>query len=172
MEKLNLGCGYRKISGYIGIDINPSCHADVIHDLNSFPYPFADNQFREILCDNVIEHLNDIIPVLEELYRITMGNGTIIIKTPHYTNYSSFSDPTHKHHLSSFSFDSDTLELYTGKTFDASVEVKLRGFWQLLGFGLLVNNSRSIQRFWESYLSFVIRATTVIIVLKPIKTAA
>ena len=52
---LDLGCGNKKRPGAIGIDVNPRCDADVIHDLNAFPYPFAESAFDEIYADNVIE---------------------------------------------------------------------------------------------------------------------
>ena len=64
---LDVGCGLRKRPGAIGIDVNPRSHADVIHDLNRIPYPFSNNQFDEIICDNIIEHLDDFLKVMEEL---------------------------------------------------------------------------------------------------------
>src|SRR6266849_307289 len=47
---LDVGCGWNKTPGAIGIDANPKTHADVIHDLGSIPYPFPDNAFDEIVC--------------------------------------------------------------------------------------------------------------------------
>jgi len=40
---LDLGCGNRKKEGTIGIDINPNTNADIIHDPNTFPYPFEES---------------------------------------------------------------------------------------------------------------------------------
>ena len=51
---LDFGCGNRKRPGSIGIDVNPRTDADVVHDLNVFPYPFADSSFDEVYADNVI----------------------------------------------------------------------------------------------------------------------
>ena len=45
MKILELGCGTTKIPNAISVDINPFSKADVIHDLNKFPYPF-----KNILC--------------------------------------------------------------------------------------------------------------------------
>ena len=50
---LHLGCGFNKITGSIGVDINPDSAADVIHDLNNFPYPFKDNRFDRIIAENI-----------------------------------------------------------------------------------------------------------------------
>lgn len=46
--KLNLGCGSDYRQGYINVD-RISGVADVIHDLNEFPYPWPDNAADEIL---------------------------------------------------------------------------------------------------------------------------
>jgi hypothetical protein len=38
---LDLGCGLKtKIPGSIGVDKRPAPHVDIIHDLNTIPYPF------------------------------------------------------------------------------------------------------------------------------------
>jgi len=58
---LDVGCGQNKYPGAIGIDSNPRADADVIHDLGVLPYPFADNEFDEIICRHVIEHVPDVM---------------------------------------------------------------------------------------------------------------
>ena len=105
MKVLDLGCGKRKLPGAIGIDNNPKSDADVIHDLNTCPYPFGDNEFYEINCDSILEHLDNFFHVMEELYRITVPGGIIHIKVPYYTSFDAFTDPTHKHFFTSRSFD-------------------------------------------------------------------
>ena len=50
---LDLGCGNRKRPGTVGIDINPQTAADVVHDLNCFPYPFADSTFDHVVLLNM-----------------------------------------------------------------------------------------------------------------------
>lgn len=105
MNILDVGCGHRKLPGAIGVDWNPRTAADVIHDLNAFPYPFADNTFDEIYCDSILEHLDDFFKVMEELHRITRADGRIQVKVPYYTSFDAYTDPTHKHFFTSRSFD-------------------------------------------------------------------
>ena len=64
---LDLGCGRAKFPGSIGVDSNPESDADIIHDLNKFPYPFHDNEFDVIRCIDILEHLDDVVRVMEEI---------------------------------------------------------------------------------------------------------
>lgn len=102
---LDFGCGKRKRPGAIGIDRNSRSDADVLHDLNHFPYPFSDNHFDEIYCDNILEHLDDVIQVMIELHRITKPNGIVEVTVPFYPHRNANTDPTHKHWFGVHSFD-------------------------------------------------------------------
>jgi len=101
---LDLGCGNKKREGAIGVDCNPRTDADVIHDLNKSPYPFEDSSFDEIYVDNVIEHLDNVIGVMEELYRISKPDALIKIDVPYFRAKWAFIDPTHRHFFTTESF--------------------------------------------------------------------
>lgn len=94
MKILDLGCGKRKRKGVIGIDISKDTDADIIHDLNVFPYTFADNEFDYIYADNIIEHLDNVIKVVEELYRISKNGATVKIIVPFFRSHYIFIDLT------------------------------------------------------------------------------
>lgn len=102
---LDFGCGKRKRANAIGIDRNPRSDADVLHDLNHFPYPFADNTFDEIYCDNILEHLDDVVQVMVELHRISKPEGIVEITVPFFPHRNANTDPTHKHWFGIHSFD-------------------------------------------------------------------
>ena len=78
--------------------------ADVLCDLDHFPYPFRDSSFASLRAVHVIEHVSDVIRAMEEFHRVVGPGGRVLIVTPHYTDFSSFCDPTHRWHLNSFSF--------------------------------------------------------------------
>jgi len=167
MRILDVGCGIRKRPGAIGIDRNPATRADVLCDLDRFPYPFADNSFDRILAIHVIEHLHDVVRAVEEFHRLARPGATIRIETPHYSDFSSFCDPTHRHHLNSFSFryfgeKHGGFGYYSAARLEErSVRVKLLSLWRWLGFQFLVNRFRGFRRFWEHYLCFVIRGKAI-----------
>lgn len=117
-KKLNLGCGNRMLTGYVNVDNNPLLvrKGIVTHDLNKFPYPFADNTFDEIRMDHVLEHLEDPLDVLIELYRIARNGCKVFIRCPHFSY--GWVHPQHKSPISSWLFsylDTHNLEHY-GKT--------------------------------------------------------
>ena len=102
---LHFGCGPKKIPGAVGIDINKNIGADVVHDLNKFPYPFKSNQFDKIIAENIMEHLENIPKVMKEVHRICKNNAKLIVTTGHFSGIDSFTDPTHIHFFTSRTFD-------------------------------------------------------------------
>ena len=174
MKTLDVGCGIRKYPGSIGIDRNLSSKADLICDLDHFPYPFADGSFDQLRAIHVIEHVADVIKTMEEFHRLVRPGGRVRIETPHYTDFSSFCDPTHRSHLNSFSFryfgeDHAGFGYYTAVKFrEISVRVKLLAFWRWLGFEFLVNKFPRYRRFWEHYLCFVVRGKVMEFEFEPI----
>lgn len=103
---LELGCGQKKLwRNSVALDLNPLSKADVVHDLNIFPYPFPDDSFDIVIAEHVIEHLDNVVRVVEELHRIVRHGGVIHIEVPHFSSRDFFTDPTHKHAFSITSFD-------------------------------------------------------------------
>lgn len=169
MKILDVGCGVNKTEGAIGLDNNPRTGADVIHDLGDIPYPFADNEFDEVVSNHVVEHVPDVIAFITELHRITRPGGRIKLLCPHYTNPDWANDPTHRNHINSYTFNT----FIEGRAvFDFYTEVQLRlvsrhvsllSLWKAIGIQWLVNldqrtpSMRFTRKFWEQYLSYVLR---------------
>jgi ubiquinone/menaquinone biosynthesis C-methylase UbiE len=141
-----VGCGINKYPGAIGIDRNPDCRPDVVCDIDRIPLPFADGSFDQLRAIHVIEHVSDVIRSMEEFHRLVRAGGRVRIETPHYTDFSSFCDPTHRWHLNTFSFryfgeDNAGFGYYSRCRFrQVSLRVKLLAFWRWLGFEFLVNH--------------------------------
>lgn len=95
-RKLNLGCGRDIRSGFVNLDQTPLPGVDVVHDLGRLPLPFGDGAFDEILCQDILEHLHDYVPLLGELHRILAPGGRLVMRVPHFTSRDNFVDPTHR----------------------------------------------------------------------------
>ena len=94
-RRLNLGCGPTKKEGFLNVDWSPAVHPDLVHDLNSIPYPFEDNCFECVEADHVLEHLDRPFQVMRELHRILKPGGRLRIKVPHFTR--GFTHAEHSH---------------------------------------------------------------------------
>ena len=174
---LDLGCGNQKRNGAIGIDINPDTNADIIHDLNKFPYPFEESTFDEIYLDNVIEHLDDVVKVMEELHRISKPDGIIVIEVPYFRSRYAYIDPTHKHYFTVESFTyfdplhpHHTLYNYSRslfKTTEIYFNVGLPAGNILNRFVTYLGNRRP--EFYEHYLSHLFPLDELTFYLKTIK---
>jgi len=105
MKIIHLGCGLSKRPGSIGVDWEKFDGVDVVHDLDQFPYPFPDQEFDLVIAEHVLEHLENLVKVVEEIYRLLNLGGRLEITSPHFSSADNFTDITHKHFLTSRSFD-------------------------------------------------------------------
>jgi len=96
--KLNLGCGYNKLEGYVNVDNDSSCDPDVVADLET-KLPWEDNSVDEIILNHVLEHLGQdtktYFNIWQEFYRILKDGAQVLITVPHHRHDNFFHDPTH-----------------------------------------------------------------------------
>jgi len=181
---LDFGCGRAKAEradeSVIGIDINRNSDADVIYDLNRVPLPFKDNSFDEIICNDILEHLEDVFGVMAELHRIGKNQAVVRIRVPHFSSMDAYADPTHKRSFTSRSFNYITgnypeLEFYTTLRFRKK-KFKIE-FWQInelgnirpqewFGIGLFANKLTSI---YERFFAFIFPAQSIYFELEIVK---
>ena len=95
--RLNLGCGVKRLDGYINVD--KFGEPDLCFDLETFPYPWENNSVVEISMHHVLEHLGQqpkvYLKIVQELYRICQPEAKIHIIVPHHRSDRFFHDPTH-----------------------------------------------------------------------------
>jgi SAM-dependent methyltransferase len=120
-ERLNLGCGLKRVPEAVNLDITPETKPDVRHDLNQLPWPFPDNHFREVLAYDVVEHLDDFLATMEEIHRVCRDKAVVHITVPHFSCANAFTDPTHRRYFGYFSLDYVTgeneIQFYTRARF-------------------------------------------------------
>jgi SAM-dependent methyltransferase len=178
---LDVGCGRKRRPGSIGIDHNPDSAADILHDLNEFPYPLADDSFDEVWCDSILEHLSDTVGVMRELHRIGRPGARVTIITPYFTSLDAYTDPTHVHYFSARSFDYFTGEFQEFRYYAEALRFRKRRveivFWplprmgnvypqHLLGAHILANRFTSV---YERFFAYLLPAQTIIFELEVMK---
>jgi ubiquinone/menaquinone biosynthesis C-methylase UbiE len=112
IDKLHLGCGADYKTGWFNVDILKSIRADNHFDLNRLPYPFKDNQFKEVLMKMILEHLHEPLKILKEIIRITDDGGKLTIIVPHATSYANLTDLQHKTNFTENSFNKALIREY------------------------------------------------------------
>lgn len=93
--KLDLACGINKKEGFTGVDICPGEGVDVVHDLESFPWPFEDNSVDEVSMMNYIEHVKDLMGFMNELHRVMKSGAKCEVTAPYWSSIRAWQDPTH-----------------------------------------------------------------------------
>lgn len=98
-NKLNMGCGFRKLNDHWNVDIEPRCNPDQVLDLEQVPWPYEDNFFEKITADNILEHLGQdpklFTKIIKEMYRVSKNEAEWCIKVPHHRCDLFWDDYTH-----------------------------------------------------------------------------
>jgi SAM-dependent methyltransferase len=102
---LGLGCGAKKAPGAFGIDVGALPGVDLVRDLEETPYPLPETCADALHLNHVLEHFEDPLRVLEEVWRLARPTR-VYIRTPHYSGIYARIDPTYRHALSAASFHS------------------------------------------------------------------
>ena len=95
--KLHLGCGAKKLEGFINVD--KAGEPDQRVDLERFPWPWMTNVAEEVLLVHVLEHLGGdpetFRGIIQELYRVCAPGAKVTIVVPHPRHDNFLGDPTH-----------------------------------------------------------------------------
>ncbi len=113
MDILIIGCGNKTLAGAVNHDrTKHRPEVDIVHDLNDYPWPWADESFDKISADAVLEHLkDDLLTSFAECWRILRPKGLLYLKLPHWKHDTSWMDPTHY-----WKFSLHTLEIFDPAT--------------------------------------------------------
>ena len=110
-KTLDVGCGkkpyqslFKNVTQYIGMDIEESGHDHKNEDIDVFydghTFPFEDNSFDSMICNQVLEHVFNPTEFLSEMHRVLKQDGKVLLTVPFvwdeheqpydYARYSSF----------------------------------------------------------------------------------
>jgi ubiquinone/menaquinone biosynthesis C-methylase UbiE len=125
--KLHIGCGRTSLEGFVNIDIIPGC--DVTLNLNTDRLPFEDNSVDCIFSYHALEHIDNYLFALGEMWRVLKHGGIFFAETP-YVTLSEYNlvNPFHVRHFNEFSFDFfDTAKL--GGSANEDTPIAFKSVW-------------------------------------------
>ncbi|HLF54668.1 MAG TPA: methyltransferase domain-containing protein [Candidatus Nanoarchaeia archaeon] len=137
MKRIDLGCKDHKKEGFTGIDVVPGSDVDVVHDLNK-GIPFKDGEVDEVFASHFLEHVDNPVLMVQEIYRVLKKGGKATIIVPHFSNPGAYT-PLHKTYWSYNAVNAHALKYYFDVDFSA-VKVRLNSkFLAFIGINKLVN---------------------------------
>ena len=128
------------------------------HNLNQYPWPWAESSFNEILANDVLEHLDSFVGAMEELHRILKPGGAVTIRVPYWNHSCAYIDPTHKRgfHEDTFHFFDVDSPYYKERGYYSSASYRILNEELLLapgfpyvgipGIGLIVVRSKILRK--------------------------
>ena len=90
--KYNLGCGTDYRFGWINVDRQAAVAPDIVWDLLSFPWPFADETADEVALIHVLDEVraspDAMVRLMQELYRVCQPGAAVSIRNtdPHHAD--------------------------------------------------------------------------------------
>lgn len=136
--RLNLGCGEHTLDDWQNIDIMPGPGVDVVADLEEVgecPLPFADSSVADFRLLHVIEHIRNVLPLMEELWRIAAAGAVMLVRCPYGSSDNADEDPTHVRRMFLESFG------YFSQPYYHRARPDYLGDWQVGTMKLLVDKA-------------------------------
>lgn len=101
---LHLGAGQKPVDGRVNVDVVAMPGIDVVHDLDVYPWPWADDSIEEIHALHLFEHVVDPVGFMAEAWRVLVLGGLLHVEVPHYQSRNAFTDPTHRRYCTEETF--------------------------------------------------------------------
>lgn len=96
--RVDIGCGSNKqtVPGrYIGVDKREYPGVDVVKNVER-GMPFADRSVDYVYASHFLEHVDDLIFVMDEIWRVLKKKGIFYIVSPLWTTKYAYAHPDHK----------------------------------------------------------------------------
>jgi cyclopropane fatty-acyl-phospholipid synthase-like methyltransferase len=103
--RLNLGAGSELVPGWVNHDIVPLPGIGVVHDLDTFPWPWDDATAEQVRAYDVFEHVEHPLEFMRECHRVLAPGGVLHLHTAYWLSPNAHTDPTHRRSCTEQTFD-------------------------------------------------------------------
>ena len=103
-RKIDLGCGPNKREGCLGIDIMLIDGVDIVRDIDKRGLPFSDSAVEYIYTCHFLEHTDNFIFIMNEIFRVCCANALVEIIVPTIMSPHALADPSHKRLFNFYTF--------------------------------------------------------------------
>lgn len=107
--KVNLGCGFDYLDGYINVDGHPDVKADIHLNVDDpqLVLPWKDGEIQLFYVSHLLEHIVHIARLKDEMIRCLEPKGFIVCVCPNFDSMDAWGDDTHVRGISIHSFFPD-----------------------------------------------------------------
>lgn len=155
--QLHIGCGYTALDDFVNIDIVPGC--DIRLDLNKQPLPFDDNSVECVFSFHAMEHFDNYLFVLGEIWRVLKHGGRFLLQVPYVTlTEYNLVNPFHKTHFNEYSFDFFDLEKLKGSANEGGPILFKKAWHRFHYLPEFASTSESDRNFYRRHYFNVVRA--------------
>lgn len=137
--RLNVGCGRNIMEGWVNLDSFALPGVDIVCDLEKLrvtPIDLPDETVDYFLLSHVIEHIQDSLGLMQELWRLATPGAVAILRVPHGGSDDAWEDPTHVRAYFAGSFG------YFSQPYYWRADYGYRADWQPYKLRFLVDRSR------------------------------
>lgn len=92
---IDIGSGtHKQISWATGVDKYPLPGVDILTDIEA-GLPFADDEMDHVYAVHFLEHVHDLVSVMNDIHRCLKPGGVLHIMVPNCESANAIADPTH-----------------------------------------------------------------------------
>lgn len=92
---IDIGCGdHKQIPWALGVDFYRSREANLRANIER-GLPFRDHSIDQVYAVQVLEHVHDLLGLMNEIHRVLKPGGVLHVMVPYWKYVNAVADPTH-----------------------------------------------------------------------------
>jgi ubiquinone/menaquinone biosynthesis C-methylase UbiE len=95
-SRIDIGSGSSVQPGYTGVDIVALPNVQTVCDVDRHGLPFSDSTISHVYTAHFLEHVADLVFVMNEIHRVCCQDGIVEVHVPTLMGPYAAADPTHR----------------------------------------------------------------------------